>query len=758
MKKVITYKQFVLIVIALWVGMAGLAAQGAMPADDPRLINITTLEQLNAIRYDLNGNGRVDQAADVDKYNGTMAPFTSAQTTCTGGCQGYELRNNLDFDDEDHLLVGLQLSRWAKHAGDPTMHPLAGGISVGGPPSFRGTPVPGGWVPIGGAFVAIFEGNGYTISNLYINTSTLSYVGLFGVVRSTGQIQGVGIVNGNVTGSTAGGGNAFVGGLLGVNDSGTISACYATGAVTGSTAGGDGGNAFVGGLLGVNDSGTISACYATGSVTGSTAGGKDAVVGGLVGINNSGTTRACYAMGGVRGSTTGNGNSVVGGLLGYADEGTTSACYATGSVTGSATGGGSVFVGGLLGGDSSNITITASYFDKGEAILTINRMVQDDTPGKEQLGIGTDSKSTLLGKTRTELQSLTAYNHAISSDNSDQGFLYRDWYKFGENGQPYWSLCGSDQYPRLRVDFNGDGTPSVAEFGSQGDCSAASTPLPLGATPPVALMSNTEQIKVLGAKVATLEGLDLSTKVPDLGTRLTALDNTTDGKVVALETSQTAQDTKITAIETSQTAQDTKITAIETSQTAQDTKTTAIETSQTAQDTKTTAIETSQTAQDTKITAIETSQTAQDTKTTAIETSQTAQDTKITAIETSQTAQDTKIATLETSQTAQDTKIAALESSSTSRRELEMTFHVPQRAGDKAALYPNPAARLIRFTGLSAGGRYSYALYSLGGSKALAGSLERERIDIGEIPAGHYILVLKDEGLTELLREAIMIE
>jgi len=74
---------------------------------------------------------------------------------------------------------------------------------------------------------------------------------------------------GNVTGKK------HVGGLVGLNDWGTISNCYCTGNVTGEKR--------VGGLVGSNDWGTISNCCSTGSVTG------DSNPGGLVGYNEGGS-------------------------------------------------------------------------------------------------------------------------------------------------------------------------------------------------------------------------------------------------------------------------------------------------------------------------------------------------------------------------------------------------------------------------------------------------------------------------------------
>ncbi|AZL54674.1 filamentous hemagglutinin N-terminal domain-containing protein [Aliarcobacter skirrowii] len=155
-----------------------------------------------------------------------------------------------------------------------------------------------GWNPIGNAsnnFNGTFDGLGFTISNLYINRPTQSYVGLFGYTNNA-TIKNIGLKDVNITGSL------FVGGLVGVNN-GTISNSYATGTVSGT---GD----FVGGLVGVNG-GTISNSYATGSVKGN----KD--VGGLVGWNL-GKIENSYATGSVIG------NSNVGGLVGNNEYGTIS--------------------------------------------------------------------------------------------------------------------------------------------------------------------------------------------------------------------------------------------------------------------------------------------------------------------------------------------------------------------------------------------------------------------------------------------------
>jgi hypothetical protein len=64
-------------------------------------------------------------------------------------------------------------------------------------------------------------------------------------------------------------------------NTGTLTACYATGSVSGD-------NYCVGGLVGVNYSGSLTACYATGSVSGTHN------VGGLVGGSDYGTLIDCF--------------------------------------------------------------------------------------------------------------------------------------------------------------------------------------------------------------------------------------------------------------------------------------------------------------------------------------------------------------------------------------------------------------------------------------------------------------------------------
>ena len=210
------------------------------------------------------------------------------------------------------------------------------------------------------AFKGTFHGNGYSISNLTINT-TEDYVGLFGYI-SGGTVDSLGIKNCNISGESR------VGGLVGYMDSGAISSSYSMGSVNGSWCLGGlvgemsnveisnsysystcivllGGSSCVGGLVGSMGSGSIESCYSTGNVEGSI------YIGGLVGEGSSVTIENCYSTSSVTGRV-----ECGGGLIGrvYGDDSLISSCYSTGNVKGGD------YVGGLIGQASG--AITNSYF------------------------------------------------------------------------------------------------------------------------------------------------------------------------------------------------------------------------------------------------------------------------------------------------------------------------------------------------------------------------------------------------------------
>lgn len=237
------------------------------------------------------------------------------------------------------------------------------------------------WTAIGtesNCFYGCFDGNGYAVRGIYINTQE-SFQGLFGfgkcsVIANLGvaesYIYGNKYVGGVVGESAMGGsvtncynagsvtGNEYVGGVVGWKY-GAVTDCYNAGSVTG--------NEYVGGVIGFNgySNSIVTDCYNTGKVNGNRS------VGGVVG-DNYGTVINCYNtgnvtgnkdVGGVIGDNGGTvtdcyntniiaGNKCVGGVVGYGwrDDSTVADCYNTGSVTGEE------YVGGVVGHNLGTIT------------------------------------------------------------------------------------------------------------------------------------------------------------------------------------------------------------------------------------------------------------------------------------------------------------------------------------------------------------------------------------------------------------------
>lgn len=298
-------------------------------SDNNALIEITTLAQLNALRWDLNGDGAVDDTANQTSYTaafpsaaaGMGCPDTTADAdTNPDPCAGYELKANLTFDTTGD--------------GSITDMDSAGLYWNGGK----------GWTPVGSTgspYTGQFHGRGNAISRLFINRAAsddLDAVGLFGAVGPTGSVTGLGLTNVSITNSH----QSAAGSIAGVNQ-GTITSSYATGSVAGS--------AVTGGLVGLNLFGTVQASFSAAAVSLVVG---DAAAGGLVGQNLLGHIKASYASGSVSANAI---KALAGGLVGV-NQGSITASYARGPVT--ASGQGSVR-GGLAAYDLG--TETSSYWD-----------------------------------------------------------------------------------------------------------------------------------------------------------------------------------------------------------------------------------------------------------------------------------------------------------------------------------------------------------------------------------------------------------
>ena len=292
--------------------------RGEYDYDDDGYIDIWTLAQLNAVRWDLDGNG--DPASgNLLAYNtvfrwrdATAAGRMGCELTDHDGnsgtpdqatCTGYELIADLTFDENGDGQI--------TSTGDPTYWDSANG-----------------WLPLG-AYTGNFKGNGNTINLLTIARSNTNDVGLFSSIGSSSRIETVGITNALVTGGI------YTGILAGTNN-GSVVASYTTGAVSGSNR--------VGGIIGYQglNAASIHSSYSTATVSGTQ------YVGGVLG-QKFGTVTNSYATGLI--SRTGSGSaSEIGGLIGSSSQGTTTASYYDSSSSGCVTGGGSGCTGSPGGG------------------------------------------------------------------------------------------------------------------------------------------------------------------------------------------------------------------------------------------------------------------------------------------------------------------------------------------------------------------------------------------------------------------------
>jgi len=326
-----------------------------------------------------------------------------------------------EWDKQFKLMADVDMSGFDGRDGKPPFNTIAPGHVAGFEEmlAFRGT-----------AFTGLFDGNGYTISRLTVETHECG--GLFGGLGSGGEIRNLGVVDVNMIGSFC------VGGLVGFSEEGSsVTHCHSTGTVSGWYAGGlvgrNSGNINtsnstctlsgtgwrVGGLVGDN-AGTITTSYSAGTSSG------DIGVGGFVGVNH-GSITASYCIG------SGNGHNYVGGLVGV-NRGNITASYSTGTVNGD------TYVGGLVGLTEWDSSVTQCYSSstvtgdrwigglvgsKGEGPGVVLHSVWDvDTSGQASSAGG-------VGLTTAEMT---------------------DFYVLGLNGfanDPNWILDAGRDYPRL---------------------------------------------------------------------------------------------------------------------------------------------------------------------------------------------------------------------------------------------------------------------------------------------------------------------
>ncbi len=197
-----------------------------------------------------------------------------------------------------------------------------------------------GFLPIGRPtdiapyFWGKYDGRRYAIKNLYINNQDLDYTGFFAYTfcsSSTFDIQGINLVNADITGKSV------VGGIVGLNYAYTKD-CSVTGKIKGL--------AYVGGIAGIQYY-SIFTSFSYCQITGTNA------IGGIVGIKYYGEIINSYS------SSDLFGNSQIGGLVGVSNAAVIKNSYARGKITGNSS------LSGLLSDNlSSSTVVTNSFWNK----------------------------------------------------------------------------------------------------------------------------------------------------------------------------------------------------------------------------------------------------------------------------------------------------------------------------------------------------------------------------------------------------------
>lgn len=200
-----------------------------------------------------------------------------------------------------------------------------------------------GWQPIGTSsapFKGIFDGNGNTVTGLWINRSSNDYVGFFGMLNGT--VKNLALKGSKVKG------NSNVGFLSGSANSCIISNCTFEGSVEGTS--------NIGGCIGASYAANLSEITFVGDVT-----GTGDCVGGIIG------TADAYTKGSLSGCKLyGNqviGVNYVGGICGRTNYHNISNCYVESNIKGKE------YVGGIrgyvFGGDSWNSYTSSQTINSG---------------------------------------------------------------------------------------------------------------------------------------------------------------------------------------------------------------------------------------------------------------------------------------------------------------------------------------------------------------------------------------------------------
>ena len=358
-------------------------------------------------KYDIDANGEItdsDEAYEIGNagqlywfaglVNGTLTDGTAqnlkANVVLTADITVNEdLLTSINTDDDGNVTNGSSFKAWRPMG----MADEKGNLT--------------GW------YTGIFDGNGHSISGLYVNrdeaaddvhTWLKSCIGLFGYY--SGVTRNLSVLDSYMRGEDC------IGGICGYNDGGTIQNCYSAATVCG--------DSYIGGICGRSEGDSIiENCYNTGYVYGATRS-----IGGICG-DNSATLQGCYNVGnvngkfyvgGIVGESSGSGNTIwikdcynrgnvigdtekIGGIGGYIGSSLVENCYSQATVSGNTN------VGGICG-NSNKVDFQNAYYDSnlytGNAIGYLKAATIKQTEGKSSQAFESGEIAYLLQAGREE--------------------------------------------------------------------------------------------------------------------------------------------------------------------------------------------------------------------------------------------------------------------------------------------------------------------------------------------------------------------
>ena len=358
-------------------------------------------------KYDIDANGEItdsDEAYEIGNagqlywfaglVNGTLTDGTAqnlkANAVLTADITVNEdLLTSINTDEDGNVTNGSSFKAWRPMG----MADEKGNLT--------------GW------YTGIFDGNGHSISGLYVNrdeaaddvhTWFKSCIGLFGYY--SGVTRNLSVLDSYMRGKDC------IGGICGYNDGGTIQNCYSAATVCG--------DSYIGGICGRSEGDSIiENCYNTGYVYGATRS-----IGGICG-DNSATLQGCYNVGkvngefyvgGIVGESSGSGNTIwikdcynrgnvigdtkdIGGIGGYIGSSLVENCYSQATVSGNTN------VGGICG-NGYKADFQNAYYDSnlytGNVIGYLKDATIKQTEGKSSQAFESGEIAYLLQAGREE--------------------------------------------------------------------------------------------------------------------------------------------------------------------------------------------------------------------------------------------------------------------------------------------------------------------------------------------------------------------